>query len=180
MSKGTDRVLSNGNLTMGQVGSMFQRLIREVDKTNNLDVVRRYGMPIYYSDEEMARNPLLRNAIQDFITGYEVADNGAHIPVADNISLLLVRANKTVNTGTNSETAQESDLSTHWSVLNLRKNNGRIEVRYADSIGSHNGKDKIPQTIKNVLSRYKINADAQQKNFTSSPQTEANCGYMAV
>jgi len=180
MNKGIDQVLSEGNLTMGQVGSMFQSLVKEHDTRENLDVIRLYGMPIYYSAETAASNPLLNSAIQDFVHGYEITSNGSQLPIGNNFSLLLVRANKTINSGTTLEMAQDSDLSTHWTALNLRKNNEKIEVRYANSIGEHNGLDTIPEKIKNSLLQHGINTDTQQIEFISSQQDQANCGYFAV
>ena len=74
------------------------------------------------------------------------------------------------------EMAMDSDLSTHWTTLNLKKNGGTIEVRYADSTGSRDGKDNISQAIKGALSKHGIAPETQQVDFTSGQQTAANCG----
>lgn len=186
MSKsGIDSVLRSGNLTMGQVSSMFQRLILETkDQQATETVGRKYGRAVSYSEEDGASNPNLKSAIQNFVNGAEPIPEGARTDldtaVGDNITLLLIRADNVQNLGEESERAMDSDLSTHWTTLNLRRDNGEIEVLYADSMGYHNGRDEIPEVIKQTLEEFGIDLAISQKDFLSTHQTDANCGYMAV
>lgn len=192
MSKSNiDPVLPSGDLTMGQVSSMFQRLILEKSDPHAAQtVLRKYGRVVFYTEEIGASNPDLKSIIQTFINGAEPMPEGARpdldMKVGDNLTLLLIRAENVQNLGQENEMAIDNDLptrSTHWTTLNLRKiinRNGEIEIRYADSIGEHNRRDKIPNVITEALELAGIDLTKSQKDFLSTHQTGANCGYMAV
>jgi hypothetical protein len=198
IGQGKDAVFSEGNLTMGQVEGMFQRLVMEsrpdiqqmkkAGKDAGGYIGRNFGHVVTYSDDPKASNASLRKAVTCFIDGrapfpqgYRGDMNALDLRIGNNLVLILVRANNLENVGTDNEMPTDDVHATHWTVLNLTRNiGGNITIKYSDSLGQSVGKDKIPEAVNNVLKNYEIDSVKCQVNFQSTSQTAADCGYYAV
>lgn len=182
--KGVDGVELIGNLTMGQVTTIFQD---QLEKGGLYEDLGYYGGTAYYSEAKGASNTALKNFIEYFIAGEEPVPSGYRaepgkplkLAIGKNITILLVRADALDHIGTDREQPRFDKLpSTHWTALNLTKDSsGAVCFRYANSTGGHRGYDAIPPIVKLILESFNI---TKQERFVSSPQTALNCGYLAI
>lgn len=166
--------------------------VKGLESEISKNLVRQYGGVVYYSERNEALNGALKRWITNFIAGEEAVPNDykeasdnqkPKLQMGRNITLLLRKSNKLVDIGTEKEQPDPQDLSsTHFTVLNLVKNeDGKISIYYADSLGDSPVKrDKIPPVIIKILQDCGINSIEAQKDFDSTKQTDANCGYCAV
>ncbi len=182
-----DPILPQGNLGMNHVEYLFQNLIQNIDQKVGEDVGRKYGATIVIQDG--GNNIQLREQIENFLLGQDpVTAHGAVERKALDRKLGQERVLLMLSTQDHLPSIISGNLSkgakyNHWTVLHLKRgNDGRLIIRYADSIGQHNGKDIIPNSVKNALIQVcKINkVRLTRRNFNSTPQTSLNCGYNAV
>ncbi len=158
-----------GDLYMGEVLAMFQRFAKE--HFGSAAEVDKVGGGVVFCEDKKAKNPGLRAAIEKVKRGE--TDQFAML-------LLKVNADKMRNLGTDNEQPIANESSTHWTALHLKRNGDKIEVRYANSVGNHDGRDDIPEALRRVLSECVIDCKKSQKEFQSLQQSGSDCGYYAV
>ena len=186
-----DQLLESGNLTMLQVGMLFQDQIKHFfPNATDSNMPREFGIIIYYTDDPVL-NSHLNNTIDDFRAGQERLPKDYRLDpscarpdfsMGNNLTLILYQTNDLENPGTNQQRPKDSQNISHYTVLNLIRNqDGTINFRYSNSLGMSNGYDEIPLALQQTLRNSDIDLEKNRKHFFSQSQgPTANCGYAAV
>lgn len=194
-----DSISPDGNLRMNHVSLLFNRLLQDHAPDTN-DLGRKYGRVSWWysgktedSAANIKKNNELVQEIKNFVNGEEPKPedidpkSSKDFSIGTNRTLILLQVDELITVYDRKGNAIEqpnfeNTNSTHYTVLNLRKDeDDKISIRYSNSLGSPQKRDRIPDNIFAILQAKGIDPDTAQQDFSSTKQgATANCGYCVV